>query len=399
MQAVPATNPYDRAMTTFRILILGGYGQFGARIASALARDAGLQLTLAGRRREPAQALCAALAQRGAWAQPQALALDLAAEDFPARLARVAPDLLIHTAGPFQRRDVRVAETALALGIHYIDLADARDFVIGFDALDEQARRAQRWAITGASSVPGLSAAVVEAHRERFGVLESIESAISPGNRSDPGLATTHAILGYVGRPFPLLRDGRRTYAHGWQSLRRLRAAGLRTRWLARCDVPDLALLPQRYPELRHCDFRAGLELKRMHFGLWLASWAVRAGLVKDLPRHAERLLALSARWRDHGSDTGLMRIDLRGRDPAGRALHLRWTLRADDGDGPQVPATAAVVLARKLAAGDLPGAGARACLDFFSLDEFLRALDGYAVTTQLEVVGPALCAATSQHT
>jgi hypothetical protein len=388
MQAVPTTNPYHRAMTAFRILILGGYGQFGAHIASGLARDVGLQLILAGRRHEPAQALCDALAQRGARAQLQALALDLDAEDFPARLAQAAPDLLIHTAGPFQRRDYRVAETALALGAHYIDLADARDFVTGIGALDEQARRAQRWAITGASSVPGLSAAVVEAHRGRFGVLESVESAISPGNRSEPGLATTRAILGYVGRPFPLLRDGRWVSTHGWQSLRRLRAPGLRTRWLARCDVPDLALLPQRYPELRCCDFRAGLELKRMHLGLWLASWAVRTGLVTDLPRHAERLLAQRARWRDRGGDTGLMRIDLRGRDAAGRALHLRWTLRADDGDGPQVPATAAIVLARKLATGELRGAGARACLDFFSLNEFLHALDGYAVTTQLEVVG-----------
>ena len=375
-------------MTAFRILILGGYGQFGARVASGLARDAGLHLTLAGRRHEPARALCDALAQRGARAQLQALTVDLDAEDFPACLAQAAPDLLIHTAGPFQRRDYRVAEAALALGAHYVDLADAREFTTGIGALDEQARRAQRWVITGASSVPGLSAAVIEAHRERFGALQSIESAISPGNRSEPGLATTHAILGYVGRPFPLLRDGRSTRAHGWQSLRRLQTAGLRTRWLARCDVPDLALLPQRYPELRHCDFRAGLELKRMHFGLWLASWAVRAGVLKDLPRHAERLLALSARWRDRGSDTGLMRVDLRGRDRAGRALHLRWTLRADNGDGPQVPATAAIVLARKLAAGALPGAGARACLDFFGLDEFMRALDGHAVTTQLEVVG-----------
>jgi hypothetical protein len=397
MQAVPTINPYDRAMTAFRILILGGYGQFGARIARGLARDAGLQLTLAGRHHGPAQTLCEALLQRGARAQMQALALDLDTEDFQARLAQAAPDLLIHTAGPFQQRDYRVAEAALALGAHYIDLADAREFVTGVGALDEQARRAQRWAITGASSVPGLSAAVIEAHRSRFGVLESIESAIAPGNRSEPGLATTRAILGYVGRPHPLLQDGRWIHAHGWQSLRRLRVPGLRTRWLARCDVPDLALLPQRYPDIKSCDFRAGLELKRMHLGLWLASWAVRAGVVRHLPRHAERLLAASARWRDRGGDTGLMRIDLRGRDRADRALHLRWTLRADNGDGPQVPATAAIVLARKLASGALPGAGARACLDFFSLDEFTRALEGYAVTTRLEVVGQTLRATTSQ--
>ena len=40
--------------------------------------------------------------------------------------------------------------------------------------------------------------------------------------------------------------------------------------------VPDLDVLPVRYPQLRHCDFRAGLELRCMHFGLLIAAAAVR---------------------------------------------------------------------------------------------------------------------------
>jgi hypothetical protein len=44
----------------------------------------------------------------------------------------------------------------LAARAHYVDLADARDFVAGFEAaLDGPARAAsERWAITGASSTP-----------------------------------------------------------------------------------------------------------------------------------------------------------------------------------------------------------------------------------------------------
>ena len=72
---------------------------------------------------------------------------------------------------------------------------------------------------------------------------------------------------------------------------------------LARCEVPDLSVLPARWPQLATCDFRAGLELRRMHFGLWLASWAVRCGLLRNLPRRASALLALSNRWLGAGSD------------------------------------------------------------------------------------------------
>ena len=51
---------------------------------------------------------------------------------------------------------------------------------------------------------------------------------------------------------------------------------------------------------------------------------------------------------------------------------------------GPQVPCTAALVLARKLDSGAMAGGGARPCLDLFGLDEFLRALEGFAVETAL---------------
>ncbi|RNF84244.1 saccharopine dehydrogenase family protein [Montanilutibacter psychrotolerans] len=376
-------------MPIFRILVLGGYGQFGQRIVAALARDADLLLLVSGRHVDAAQRLVDRLAD-GALAGLQAVAIDLGAPDFADRLAALAPHLVIHTAGPFQGSDYRVARACLACGAHYVDLADGREFVRGIDALDAAAQAAWRWVIAGASSVPGLSTAVVEHLLPQFSRLDSIEAAISPGNRTDRGLATTRAILGYVGQPYRLLRDGRWTSVHGWQSLRRLRVRGAGTRWLARCEVPDLDVLSARYPQLRDCDFRAGLELRRMHWGLWLASWAVRARLLRSLAPFAERLLAISQRWINAGSDTGVMAIELRGLDLAGRPLRLQWTLLAHDGDGPQVPATAAVILARKLARGALPGGGARACVDLFTLDEFLQALDGLSVETSLRVL-PAL--------
>src|SRR5688572_7047666 len=260
-----------------RVLVLSGYGQFGRRIVAALAGDADIEVVVAGR--DATKAHVVVDVERG----------------IADALARVRPDVVVHTAGPFQRRGYEVARATLAADAHYIDLADGREFVEGFtEAMDGAARRAGRFAITGASSVPGLSGAVVASLAQRFEAIEAVEIGISPGNRAERGLATTRAILGYVGQPIPLLRDGAWRSAHGWQSLRHVRFDGVGTRWFARCDMPDLAVLPKRWPSLSTCDFRAGLELHRMHFGLWLASWAVRVGLVRDMSAYAESLLALS---------------------------------------------------------------------------------------------------------
>lgn len=361
-----------------RILILGGYGLFGGRISRTLAGDAGLTVIVGGRDIDKAQRHVASMT--AVRALVETAVIDTQASDFPAQLAALRPDVVIDTAGPFQQRDYRVAEAALAAGAHVIDLADGREFVGGIGRLDDHARAAGRWVVSGASSVPGLTAAVIAAHLSRFATLEHVESAIAPGNRTPRGWATTLAILGYVGHPFQVLRNGVWRTRYGWQSLRRLRVKGVGVRWVASCEVPDLDVLPARYPSLRTIEFRAGLELRRMHFGLWLASWCVRAGLLRSLVPFARPLFAMSEYWQNIGRDTGFIRMTLRGLDHGGASHTLEWTMVARDGDGPQIPATAAVVLARKFARGELSGAGATPCLDLFTLDEFLAALNSFAM-------------------
>ena len=369
-------------MARMRIVILGGYGLFGSRISRTLAGDAGLTVVVAGRHRAEAERLVAGIAQPRA--SVLAAAIDTAAPDFAETLAALRPDVVIDTAGPFQARGYAVAEAVLSAGAHLIDLADGRAYVAGIEALAAAAREAGRWVVSGASSVPGLTGAVVAAHLDRFAALEHVEAAISPGNRTPRGWATTQAILGYVGKPFRILRDGAWRTAYGWQSLRRLRVDGVGVRWAARCEVPDLDVLPARHPQLRTVEFRAGLELRRMHFGLWLSSWLVRARLLPSMALFARPLFALSEYWQNIGSDNGFLHVTLRGRGHDGAPLTRVWTLVAREGHGPQIPATAAIVLARKLARNALPGSGARPCLDVFTLDECLTALDGFAMTATL---------------
>ncbi|RZA12544.1 MAG: saccharopine dehydrogenase, partial [Lysobacteraceae bacterium] len=142
-----------------KTLVLGGYGNFGARICRALARGDGIELMVAGRSLPAAQALAASLggAARG-------VLLDHGAPHFTQALRELGVQLLIHTAGPFQQQGYAVAQAAADAGAHYIDLADGRRFVCDFPAaLNAAFTAAGRTAVCGASTVPALSSAVVDA--------------------------------------------------------------------------------------------------------------------------------------------------------------------------------------------------------------------------------------------
>lgn len=355
------------------VLILGGYGNFGKRISSALARS-GVPVVVTGRNAAQAQALAAELGDGATGA-----ALDIGS-GLPAALADFAPSVVVNTVGPFQTADHRVAETCIAAGVHYVDLADGRTFVTGIGSLDGAARAAGVAVISGASTVPGLSSAVLDRYRGDFARLDTLRFGITPGQKAERGLATTRGILTYVGRPLAP-HPGMVGQTYGWQGLHRQVYPDLGRRWMADCEVPDLDLLPKRYG-LTSIRFSAGLELGVLHLGLWGLSWLVRAGLPLDLQRHAGLLLAASNLFNVFGSAHGGMHIVMSGRDHDDRPLERRWFIVARDGDGPHIPTVPAIVLARKTAQGSAPEPGARPCQGLVSLDDYLAELAPYAIRT-----------------
>jgi Saccharopine dehydrogenase NADP binding domain len=358
-----------------RVVVIGGYGNFGARVCRALSGT--MEVVAAGRHPD---------ARRGDLAEPklQHARLDHSARDFPAALARLAPELVIHCAGPFQSQDYRVALAALAAGAHYLDLADGRQFVTRFPYyVHPAAREAQRVAISGASSVPALSSAVIDSHSARLSQIEEIQIAIAPGQRAAPGEATVAAVLGYAGRRFKWRSGGAWRDAWGWQELKRMRFYGLGARWAAACDVPDLELFPKRYPGVRTIEFRASLESGSQQCALWLTALARRRGMSLPIERWA-RPLARIASWMDtFGGELGGMLVSLTGRRLDGSRARIEWHLTADAQHGPEIPCMAAVLLARKLAQGGVAQRpGAYACVGFLTLPEFEAEFARWRITT-----------------
>jgi hypothetical protein len=362
---------------TKRILIIGGYGNFGSFITKSLASQATIQVIIAGRNLDKAKTLAKTLDAAHA---PECARLDIH-DDLTESLARLVPDIVIHTSGPFQAQGYDVAQACIAQGCHYIDLADGRDFVAGITALHEQAENRKMLVISGASSVPCLTSALVDEYRGEFQAIESLDYGITTAQKTARGLATTAAILSYTGKPFFALAQGKRINVFGWQSLHLRKYTGLGWRLLGNCDVPDLALFPARYPELKNLRFYAGLELPFIHVALWTLSWFVRAKLVKSLAKAAPFMLKTSYFFDWMGTANSGFHMDLSGIDTKGATKTISFELTARSGDGPYIPCMPAILLAKKIVTGELTDTGAHPCMGFITKDEYLGALQDMDIT------------------
>lgn len=366
------------SMHPYRVLILGGYGFFGQRLLARLARWSGLQLLIAGRNVQRAQA-CADALRPGASSELTGLALDADDPQLARQLESVAPQLLIHCSGPFQGQDYRVARACLAAGIHYIDLADGREFVGGIGRLDEAAKAAGLCLISGASSVPAISSAAALQLAEDLSRVDMIDIGISPGNRTERGLATMQAVLSYCGQALPGAGP-----VYGWVGCRtHVYPPPVGPRLLSPCDVPDLTLLGPCFAGLPQVRFGAGLELSVLHRAMNLMAQLTRWGLVRDWSHHAHRLKPVVDLFKRQGTDAGAMHVRVEGIDALEHRRARQWQLVASAGDGPFVPTLAAAALLRKLRdATPTPWIGAQPCIGLLTLGDIIGETPGLQITT-----------------
>lgn len=349
------------------VLIIGGYGGFGARLSKRLAA-AGHHVLVAGRSYAKAEAFCTGI--------PNCEPIEADRENgIGLVLARFRPTLVIDAAGPFQSSDYTAPEACIAMRIPYLDLADGRAFVVGISRLDKAARAAGVPVIAGASSMSGLSGAVLRRLAEGMSQVDVVEMAISASNRSSAGPSVAAAILSYVGKPVRLWRGKSWVTRHGWQEMRRADfllpdGDGLKRRWIAIADVPDHDIAPDMLPGRPAVTFRAGTELGFQMIGLWLASWPVRRGWIDSLDRARRWLLPLYRATLGWGSDQSAMNVSLVGRSDDGPRLERHWTLIASQGDGRDIPTLAAVLLAGDILAGRM-APGARHAWGELTLDRF----------------------------
>lgn len=332
-----------------------------------------------GRSRDKAEQFIASLgALRG---RVTAAVIDRLSAD-ASTISQLKAFCVVDAAGPFQHSSLNFARAVIEAGCHYADLADARGFVATFPQLDELAKARGVLAVSGASSTPALSMAVIEALTVGWQRVDAVETVILPSGRAQMGLSVVQAILSYVGRPVRLLQHGSWTTAPGWGLLARRRFAGLGLRFLSLVDTPDLDLVPARFASLRSALFFANVEVSVMHLGLWALSFLVRLKLMKSLVPLAGVLHPLTQALSRFGSDRGGMSVCVDGVNADGRLVRAQWSLIAEAGHGPHIPALPALCVVRGLLDGSVSRRGALACTGIVDLASIEEQFKRFAIRT-----------------
>lgn len=357
-----------------KILILGGYGTFGGRLAHLLAADERLTLLISGRSKEKAADFCKQLPE-GAGKTPLFFNRN---GDVETQIRNIDPDLVVDATGPFQsygEDPYRVVKACIANGIDYMDLADGSDFVKNISQFDEQARAKNIYILSGVSSFPVLTAAVVRRLSDGFSHIHTIKAGIAPSPYAGVGLNVIRAIATYSGKRLPLLRNKQRTFGYALTETMRYTISPpgylpLNNILFSLVDVPDLQVLPDLWPDLDTVWMGAGPVPEILHRMLIGLAWLVRIKILPSLLPFASlfHFVINILRWGDH---RGGMFVQVEGSDNEGKKLERSWHLLAQGNDGPFIPSMAVEALVRRSLAGKKPAAGARPATGDLELEDY----------------------------
>lgn len=366
--------------SSMKILILGGYGVFGGRLAHLLADVSGVELLIGGRDLAKAQHFCEAYA-----GQPSVEPVKLDRRTIAESLHSYRPHLVVDASGPFQdygNHRYGVIEACIAAGIDYLDFADAADFVFGVSQFDEEARKAGVYVLSGVSSFPVLTAAVLREMAKNMDIV-SVHGGIAPSPYAGIGLNVMRAVVGYGGAPVKLLRGGVQAQGIGLaESLRYTIAVPgrlpLRNIHFSLVDVPDLQVIPPEHVTMRDIWMGAGPVPEILHRTLNLLAKA-RARLRLPSLEPFSRLFYTVLNLMKFGEHRGGMFVRARGlRD--GRPIEMSWHLLAEGDDGPFIPSMAIEAIIRKGLAGEKPEPGARPATRALDLADYDRLFDGRSI-------------------
>lgn len=365
-----------------KILILGGYGVFGGRLARLLSDLPQLQLLICGRSLASATAFCAGYQGKAA-VHP----LQVDRQHIAQVLQAQQPDLLVDASGPFQdygEHPYSVIEACIAARVDYLDFADAADFVFGVARFDARAKAAGVYVLSGVSSFPVLTAAVLRDMARSMDIVR-VEGGIAPSPYAGIGLNVMRAVVGYAGAPVRLQRDGVPAHGLGLAESRRFTVAvpgrlPLRNLHFSLVDVPDLQLLPPEHPTLTDIWIGAGPVPEVLHR---LLNLLARARARFSLPSLAplSPLFHRVLNRMTFGEHRGGMYVQATGLH-AGQPAAQSWHLLAEGDDGPYIPSMAVEAIVRKRLAGERPAAGARPATHALELADYERLFAGRSIFT-----------------
>ncbi len=313
-----------------RVVVLGGSGFFGEHLVADLMRRSDAHVVSASRRPSEVgheQVIC-----------------DVTD---PASVTEAlhAADVVVHCAGPFQEAPLTVLDTAISMGVDYVDISEDRDYAQAVERRHTYALAQGVKVLNGCSVVPAISIAAARLLANDLDGVESVRTFAAPGTARTRGPAMFSTLLWLAGRGQPdLRRSGART-DRGWSDPEWVSfppPVGRRLVYWAG-GMADVDAVPA-VTGARCVEFKAGSEhawLNRMMGGL--SRWQGTPARLREswlLPA-ALTVSRVAGRW---GSDHGAVMVEVAGRR-SGTQVTTSMAIVADTHGGriPVVPAALAV--------------------------------------------------------
>lgn len=191
---------------TQQVLILGGSGRIGSKVAADLIAHTSAHITIAGRNLSKGVQINEHLNQQ-LGERTQFVATDLA--DLPRLQEAISrADLVIHCAGPFHYRDASVLKLCIEQGVNYVDVSDHPSFTRKALAYKAAAEAAGVTAVVNTGIFPGISNSMVRRDVEQLDHAEKIHLSYVVAGSGGAGVTVMRTTFLGLQRPFEAWIDG-----------------------------------------------------------------------------------------------------------------------------------------------------------------------------------------------
>jgi hypothetical protein len=260
------------------VVIFGGYGTFGKRVARELAR-LGVPLAIAGRDGARAEALARELGPTN-----RGITADVSRSDSCLEALR-GHRVAVNCAGPFGSLGPALLDSCVEAGCHYADINDDRAYTSLVRSRGPAFAERGLAAVFGCSTLPGISGALAARAQEGTNVVpQRLRVTLFLGNANPKGAAAIQNFVNLLGKPFPAPQGTLR----GFRSLEFVRIPGdLGRRPALDVESPEYDLFPERFG-VRSVSVKVALELSVATYGFGLLAW---------LPWHPGRRFSRFVDW------------------------------------------------------------------------------------------------------
>lgn len=295
-----------------KIVIYGGDGFFGRLVVEDLLNHSEANITIASR--------TPTLVDFGRFQRRvQFVISDI--NDYQSILSIIeGAKAVIGCVGPYQGLTLKLLRACIEKKVHYIDVADDRDFVIRCHQLRGEIEKAGISAFVGCSVVPGISSLLIKFSQEQLSKIEKVRIFITPGTRNPRGVGSFLSLLSTVGDAISIPSDGKQRIIKGWTGRERVTfPQPLGNRWVYYVvDIPDYFLQPMQF-DVKSVDFKIGSEIDFLNRLLAITRWLKETFRIRDLNAFIPffRLIVGVAAW--FGTTQGGVMVKVIGSDDAGQ--------------------------------------------------------------------------------